>query len=70
MINITEILCKECGYCVKFCPKNILAMGKKRNDKGYFFPEVTDAALCTSCAICATMCPEAAIEVPAKEGQN
>ncbi len=63
MININSLMCKGCGYCVKFCPKHILELGKERSDKGYFYPVLQDEKACISCAICALMCPEAAIEV-------
>ena len=66
MIVLNNYLCKGCGYCVKFCPKQILEMGEERNKRGFFYPVVTDKEKCISCAICASMCPEGAIELPAK----
>ena len=62
VVHISPLLCKGCGYCVKFCPKEILEMGTVRSRKGHFNPFVTDAEKCIGCAICATMCPDAAIE--------
>lgn len=69
MVIITEDLCKSCGYCIQFCPKNVLVFSEKRNKKGFFYPVVNNADVCTSCAICATMCPDAAIELVQKEEQ-
>lgn len=66
MIELNNFLCKGCGYCIKFCPKHILEMGKQRNKLGAFYPVVTDSAACTSCAICATVCPDGAISLPKK----
>lgn len=66
MITINSQMCKGCGYCIKFCPKHILEMGKERSPKGFFFPVNIDPEKCTSCAVCASMCPEGAIEVTAK----
>lgn len=66
MITINSLMCKGCGYCIKFCPKHILEMGKERSQKGFFYPVNVDAGKCTSCAVCALMCPEGAIEVTAK----
>lgn len=63
MVSINPRLCKDCGYCVKFCPKQILKTGTVRNRRGHFYPELTDEEKCISCAICALMCPEGAIEV-------
>ncbi|MBR1810077.1 MAG: 4Fe-4S dicluster domain-containing protein [Clostridia bacterium] len=66
MVEIHAYLCKNCGYCVKFCPKQILEIGTQRNRHGHFYPHLTDAGACISCAICASMCPEGAIELPEK----
>ncbi len=66
MIEINASLCKNCGYCIKFCPRQILEIGNVRNRRGHFYPHLTDADKCTSCAICASMCPEGAIELPPK----
>lgn len=63
MVKINIELCKDCRYCVKFCPKQILKTGTVRNSRGHFYPVMTDADKCITCAICATMCPEGAIEV-------
>ncbi len=69
MVVINDSLCKGCTYCISFCPKKILEMGSERNEKGHFYPVMTDEAKCISCAFCATMCPEGAIEVYKKEGE-
>lgn len=63
MVIINSIMCKGCGYCIKFCPKHILEMSKERSQRGHFYPVNINKDDCTNCAICALVCPEAAIEV-------
>lgn len=63
MLKINTVLCKGCGFCVKYCPKKLLELGTERNKHGHFFPNVTDENACIACAMCATICPEGAIEL-------
>ncbi len=63
-VKINFELCKECEYCINFCPKQtVLKKGERLNKKGYYPPEVVDIESCTACGTCARVCPEAAIEV-------
>lgn len=62
-IEIVAERCKSCGYCVKFCPKGVLSIGKKVNSKGYEVVEASAPEKCIGCAICGRMCPDGAIEV-------
>lgn len=55
--------CKECSYCVQFCPNQVLTNGSEINKKGYYPPVIQQIEKCIACAICARVCPEAAIEV-------
>ena len=59
-INIER--CKGCGLCVSFCPKQVLALSKKTNAKGYAYAEVVNDA-CIGCASCAIMCPDTVITI-------
>ena len=62
-VKIRAESCKSCGYCVKFCPRNVLKVGDEVNSKGYQFVVAADPENCIGCAMCAQMCPDAAIEV-------
>ena len=62
-VEIVAERCKSCGYCIKFCPKQVLAVGAKVNSKGYEYVDPVYAANCIGCAICARMCPDGAIDV-------
>ena len=63
LVKIDFDRCKECHYCVKFCPKKIIAAGDKINKQGYYTPVIENMEECIGCATCAKVCPEGAIEV-------
>ncbi len=62
-IKINDSFCKGCGYCIKYCPKGVLALGEKAGKKGYKTAEVKSVRDCVGCLSCSTVCPEAAITV-------
>lgn len=62
-IKVVSERCKSCGYCVKFCPKQVLAIGDKVNSKGYEYVEAINLENCISCCMCARICPDGVIEV-------
>jgi 2-oxoglutarate ferredoxin oxidoreductase subunit delta len=53
--------CKGCGFCVEYCPLDILAMSDGFNRKGYHPPEVGLSGACVNCGLCEMICPEFAI---------
>lgn len=63
IVTFMEERCKGCGFCVEFCPKNIIFLGEAMNDSGYHYAAIKEMEKCTGCAICALMCPDAIIEV-------
>jgi 2-oxoglutarate ferredoxin oxidoreductase subunit delta len=60
-VNIIAYRCKGCGYCIEFCPKNVLEASRDFNEKGYYPPVVKKEGLCVNCTFCETICPEFAI---------
>jgi len=55
--------CKECRFCVQFCPQGMLAFSTEINAKGYHYPVITQGREkdCIHCGFCNLVCPEFAI---------
>ena len=62
-VKVIAERCKSCGYCVRFCPKKVLEIGKEVNSKGYEFVNVAHPELCIGCCQCARICPDGALEI-------
>ena len=62
-VKIIPERCKSCGYCVRFCPKQVLDIGEKVNSKGYEYVYPKHPEDCISCCMCARICPDGAIEI-------
>ena len=60
-VIITAELCKGCGFCVRFCPTQVLVLAPGFNAKGYHPPEVVRAEACSGCDLCGMYCPDFAI---------
>jgi 2-oxoglutarate ferredoxin oxidoreductase subunit delta len=61
--------CKGCGFCVEYCPKEVLTMSEDFNRKGYHPPAVVKKGECVNCNLCEMICPDFAIFcVPAGSG--
>ncbi len=60
-IIIDKERCKGCGFCVEFCPTQVLALDEEFNAKGYHPPKVVDLDYCTGCDLCGMYCPDYAI---------
>lgn len=63
MVYIDERLCKGCRLCVAICPKNVLAMSQRVNNKGYTVMEAAHQKACISCKLCEKTCPDFAIYI-------
>lgn len=62
-VHVIEERCKECEFCVEFCPQDVLRMSTRFNRKGYRLPEVVPGKEddCTACRHCEDICPEFSI---------
>lgn len=61
-IYIDKEKCKGCGFCVDFCPREVLQMSVELSSKGYNFAMVDDGSKCLACGFCELICPEFAIK--------
>ncbi len=59
--------CKGCGYCVEYCPRDVLKMSGQPNAKGYEMPVAVKEEDCPNCGLCQAICPEYSIYVLDKE---
>lgn len=66
LIHIETERCKGCGFCVEYCPKDVLELSEDFNAKGYHPPVVIKEKDCLYCQLCETICPEFAIYVTQK----
>lgn len=55
--------CKGCNLCIELCPRDVLQISDKTNEKGYHLPEVVPGkeTECVHCEFCTMVCPEFAI---------
>jgi len=60
-VVIIEDRCKGCGFCVEYCPRDVLCMSQAFNVKGYHTPAVINESKCVNCHFCEALCPEFAI---------
>ena len=59
--TVIEARCKGCGYCIEFCPRDVLAFEDRVNAKGYLIPVNKLPEACNGCAMCEMVCPDFAI---------
>ncbi len=60
-VHIIVDRCKGCGFCVEYCPKEVLVLSEEFNKKGYHPPKVVKQGECVNCNLCEMICPDFAI---------
>jgi len=63
IVHIVDDRCKGCGFCIEFCPQDILTISKRTNAKGYHPPEIIPGTQCINCGLCTLLCPDFAIYI-------
>jgi len=61
LVHLIVDRCKGCGFCVEYCPRQVLVLSEAFNRKGYHPPEVVKTEACVNCNLCEMICPEFAI---------
>ena len=69
-ITIIADRCKGCGYCITFCPKEVLEESEEINARGAHPPKVKDLDKCALCGFCTAICPDLAIFVVEKPSKK
>ena len=69
-IYIIDDRCKGCGFCIEFCPTDVLVEADRSNTKGYHPPEIKYPEKCIACRLCELICPDFAIYVVIPEGST
>ena len=62
-VHVISERCKQCNFCINYCPTKVLEYSAEINAKGYHFPIVSPGkeTACVNCRFCDLICPELAI---------
>jgi 2-oxoglutarate ferredoxin oxidoreductase subunit delta len=65
VVTVIPERCKECEFCVHYCPKEVLEISPTYNPRGYRPVRVKESKKddCICCRFCQDVCPEFAIFV-------
>ena len=62
-ITVKRDKCKGCLLCVGFCPKGLIIVDEKLNQRGVRPVKFKAGGVCVGCSFCAVICPDSCIEV-------
>jgi 2-oxoglutarate ferredoxin oxidoreductase subunit delta len=64
-VHVIASRCKECEFCVVFCPEEMLEISDRYTSRGYRPARVKEGKEgdCIACRFCEDVCPEYAIYV-------
>ena len=62
-IQVLDEQCKGCGWCIEFCPLNVIHVSSEFNAKGYHPVYVDAENECVDCGFCELICPEFALHI-------
>ena len=69
-LHILKERCKGCGFCVEYCPTDVLELSTEFNKKGYHPPHAKNEQECVNCRLCEAICPDFAIFCILKEEEE
>ncbi len=64
-VHVIAERCKQCSFCIDYCPTDVLIYSDDVNAKGYHYPIVAEGkeSSCVDCRFCDLICPELAIYI-------
>ncbi len=71
-VHVIVERCKQCNFCIDYCPTSVLEYSPDTNAKGYHFPVVSQGkeTACVNCRFCDLICPELAIYTTEVEAEQ
>ena len=71
-VHIITERCKECSYCILYCPEQVLVYSSEINSRGYHYPEIAEGkeTACVLCKFCDLICPELAIHTTPADAEG